>query len=197
MKKKMALLLVLIMIISLGSAVFAYSISNAPFNTQYSGYISHYRNELFNLNVQTRYQQDPNGDKIILKDQAKEVRDGMKKIDRMLNDAWNDIVQTHKLEIDYNEYLNLTMSWTRIEFINNHKDKEFIISLIHLFEQLYKTVPSGSTQPFILLSKDYNEIIFAFKQPDGHNSLAKAILADGEWNFTTDETQGKPKLNLE
>lgn len=62
------------------------------------------------------------------------------------------------------------------------------------FREIFNSVPIGATYPMMLLKKNGEEIIFAYKEEDGTNSVTIATLIDNEW---VRETQTKPGNKLE
>ena len=89
-----------------------------------------------------------------------------------LEKVWKDVKNTHGLnESDYlkinSENINPFLNGTLKGF--NNKDLVEQINLI--FRDSLVKAPIGSTEPTILVNKNCKEIVFAYKESDGKNTM--------------------------
>jgi hypothetical protein len=102
-----------------------------------------------------------------------------KKVDERLNTVWQDIKKTHSINED--EYIELDIDKLN-QFINGQlegfTDKELVVEMKKILRNNYFKVPVGSTKPKILLNKNAKEIVLAYKESDGTNTLSSFKKAE-------------------
>lgn len=130
-----------------------------------------------------------------LADEEKELD---KKIKQKLQDAWDDIKKTHKID----ESL-----YTKVEFeeldtffdgeFDQFKDKDFLNGVkLTLLNNLHKP-PKGSTYPNILFKNDSSEVLVAFKLADGRNCVKRMTKSGNEWTTQENITEGKAAMKID
>lgn len=108
------------------------------------------------------------------------------KVETRLNTVWQDIKKTHNInEDDYIELdigkLNRFLSGK----LEGYTDKDLIDEMNKILAENLFNAPVGSTKPKILLNKAGNEIVFAYKESDGKNTLN--VFRKTEKNVLTPE----------
>lgn len=108
-----------------------------------------------------------------------ETLENKKKVDTRLNAVWQDIKKTHNINED--DYIELDVDKLN-QFINGQlegfTDKELVAEMNKILKENYFKVPVGSTKPKILLNKNAKEIVLAYKESDGTNTLSSFKKAE-------------------
>lgn len=104
-----------------------------------------------------------------------------KKVDARLSAVWQDIKKTHNIneddyiELDINK-LNLFISGK----LEGFTDIELVDEMNKILKEKYFKLPIGSTKPKILLNKNAEEIVLAYKESNGTNTLSSFKKADNK-----------------
>jgi len=106
-----------------------------------------------------------------------------KKVEARSYTIWQDIKKTHKIdEVQYIELdvpkLNQFLSGK----LEGYTDKDLIEQMNKILANNLMNIQVGSTEPKILLNKNSKEIVFAYKESDGKNTLS--IFRKTEKNST-------------
>lgn len=101
-----------------------------------------------------------------------ERAENKKKVETRLNSVWQDIKKTHNINED--QYIELDIEKLN-QFLNGqlegYTDKDLIYEMNKILGDNLFNAPVGSTRPKILINKNGKEIIFAYKENDGKNTL--------------------------
>lgn len=101
-----------------------------------------------------------------------ERAENKKKVETRLNTVWQDIKKTHNINED--QYIELDIDKLN-QFLNGQldgfTDKDLIDEMNKILGENLFNAPVGSTKPKILLNKNGKEIVFAYKENDGKNTL--------------------------
>ena len=102
-----------------------------------------------------------------------ETLENKKKVDARLNTVWQDIKKTHNINED--DYIELDIDKLN-QLINGQlegfTDTELVAEMNKVLKENYFKVSVGSTKPKILLNKNAKEIVLAYKESDGTNTLS-------------------------
>lgn len=133
-----------------------------------------------------------------------------KRVETRLSAVWQDIKKTHNIneddyiELDINK-LNLFISGK----LEGFADKELVAEMNKILREKYFKLPIGSTKPKILLNKNAEEIVLAYKESDGTNTICsfKKVekntitsdsnkSADNSFENVVEKSEGEPIPDL-
>ncbi|KPU43749.1 hypothetical protein OXPF_26090 [Oxobacter pfennigii] len=122
------------------------------------------------------------------------------KVEEKLNDAYEDIIKTHK--IDDSQYTPfIYTSSTCDDFVNGKYEAfsagEKLNAIAVLVDDVAMKAPAGSTVPTILVSKDMDDVMVCYKDSDRTNVVYKAVKNDNNWDITMATAKGKPKMKID
>ncbi|MCX7746200.1 MAG: hypothetical protein N2645_04815 [Clostridia bacterium] len=129
---------------------------------------------------------------------TQEQREKDEKTEKMLGESWQDLRES--FDIREKDYIRLNFK----EFNDFLAGKQSVIhdnSFIQpvakdIIDTLWKA-PEGSTEPNILIKKDYVEILIAYKDKDDNNVLHKFKKGLKGWEKHTDFKAGKAVTKIE
>lgn len=139
-----------------------------------------------------------------------QIIENHKKVDARLSTVWQDIKKTHNIneddyiELDINK-LNLFISGKLEGFM----DKDLVDEMNKILREKYFKLPIGSTKPKILLNKNAEEIVLAYKESDGTNTISSFKKAgkntissdsnksaDSSYENVVEKSEGEPIPDL-
>jgi hypothetical protein len=113
--------------------------------------------------------------------------------------AKDDIKNSFNLLGNIEQYIELDLS-TIPEFIRKGYKDYFGVTqcteLIVKIDDYRHCLPTGSVKPLILINKNGNELIFAYKESNGKNVLKKAVRHDSSWIESVETKLGNPILEI-
>ena len=116
----------------------------------------------------------------------------------LLDDAWADIKKSFGLQAKLKNYKALEFEQFndfmqgKIEGFDN---KELCSELIAEFIEVNKEIPIGTTIPKIFVKNKPLEMIIAYKDENGVNTLEILQDNNGKWDHEKMSAKGKPLLN--
>ncbi len=102
-----------------------------------------------------------------------------KKVDARLSAVWQDIKKTHNINED--DYIELDIKKLNLLIggkLEGFTDKDLVAEMNKILREKYFKVPIGSTKPQILLNKNAKEIVLAYKESDGTNTICSFKKAE-------------------
>ena len=110
------------------------------------------------------------------------------KVSERLSDAWSDIKKSHQIED--NDFIKLNLEQT-ISFLNGKLEgysQEYLDGVQSTINDIILNAPTGSTEPIVLIQKDSTQILIAYKESGGDNTIVKLNQVENNW-ITTKETK--------
>ena len=132
---------------------------------------------------------------------TEQQRNHMEKVDEKLNRGWADIKNSFKInDLDQASYFQVDIS-NLVEFANGEgpiQDKSEIQSILDVINYHWESVPVGTLKPLIIIKNDGSEVLFAYKEVDGINTLNRSFLIEGKWaHDEVKKVKGEAILQIE
>lgn len=110
------------------------------------------------------------------------------KIQKMLDESWQDIKETYAINEDNYIKFNFVDIANPPDEVKSILDDNEIHRIIHEFSC---SMPTQTTEPVVLISKDRKEVLFAAKKVDGENIVFKATKNGDSWEKYESKAQGR------